>query len=71
MIESALANTNAALTDLHNVIVGHDAVHLDRNDCGGVGGCALMRAEVDAERTLLEALEALARHGIRVAIVSS
>jgi hypothetical protein len=67
----ALANANGALTDLSVVVRGHDAVHPDRNDCGGVGGCALMRAEVDAERVLLEVLQDLVRAGIRVALVSS
>jgi len=44
-----------------DVVRGHDAVHPDRNDCGGVGGCALMRAEHDAEVAIIAALVDRAR----------
>ena len=35
----------------------HDREHPDRNQCGGVGGCTMMRAAVDLEHTMLDALE--------------
>lgn len=51
------------------VIRGHDHVHPDRNDCGGVGGCALMRAEHDAETRVINRLEQFARTtGVKVTI---
>jgi hypothetical protein len=60
-----LANLEQSVLDSErqhaDVVVGHDAVHPDRNDCGGVGGCALMRAEVDAERRVIDTLQAIAR----------
>lgn len=34
----------------------HDAQHPDRNDCGGVGGCTMMRAAVDLEHQMIDAL---------------
>lgn len=34
----------------------HDAVHPDRDECGGVGGCAMMRRCVDLEHQLVDAL---------------
>lgn len=51
-----------------DVIVGHDAVHPDRDACGGVGGCALMRAEVDAEQDIRDRLEGLARKKVSVVV---
>lgn len=44
-----------------DVVRGHDAVHPDRNDCGGVGGCNLMRAEHDAEVEVIGRLVETAR----------
>lgn len=34
----------------------HDKMHPDRGDCGGVGGCPMMRAAVDAEHTMISLL---------------
>lgn len=51
-----------------DVVRGHDAVHPDRNDCGGVGGCALMRAEVATERDVLAALKTAARQSIKLTV---
>lgn len=55
-----------------DVVRGHDAVHPDRNDCGGVGGCALMRAEHDAQEAITDRLEHAARRGklLRFEVVS-
>lgn len=36
----------------------------DRNDCGGVGGCGLMRAEHDAEVEVIACLESAARQEV-------
>lgn len=60
-----LANADVALTDFCIVVAGHDGVHPDRSECGGLGGCALMRAEHDAEQELIEALLGLIRQGTR------
>lgn len=35
----------------------HDKQHPDRNVCGGVGGCPMMRAAHDLERRMQDALE--------------
>lgn len=46
-----------ALAERWRVIEGeHDRIHPDRNDCGGVGGCSMMRAAVDREHEMIEAL---------------
>lgn len=47
-----------------DVVIGHDAVHPDRNDCGGVGGCALMRAEHDAQEEVTDAVDRAVRRGL-------
>lgn len=44
-----------------DVIRGHDAVHPDRDVCGGVGGCGLMRAEAEIMEEIRDRLDALAR----------
>lgn len=53
-----------------DVVRGHDAVHPDRNDCGGFGGCALMRAEHDAEQEITDALVHTARAGVVLEITA-
>lgn len=35
----------------------HDRMHPDRNECGGVGGCTLMRAAADLEQQMITELE--------------
>lgn len=35
----------------------HDRIHPNRSDCGGVGGCTMMRAAHDRETEMIEALE--------------
>lgn len=44
-----------------DVVRGHDAVHPDRADCGGVGSCGLMRAEHEAEVEIINMLVRSAR----------
>lgn len=36
----------------------HDKQHPDRNSCGGVGGCTMMRAAHDLKWEMVEQLEA-------------
>ena len=35
----------------------HDREHPDRGECGGVGGCTMMRAAVDLEHRMVDALD--------------
>lgn len=50
-------NMARAIRDWENVLHGHDAVHPDRNACGGVGGCALMALEYDSRTKVVDMLE--------------
>ena len=36
---------------------GHDLVHPDRSQCGGVGACPAMRLAVDLEQSMIKWLE--------------
>ena len=63
------SNVAANLTiDLHalaDLIRAHDTVHPDRDLCGGVGRCLMMRAEASAEEDLLPRLvDAVIRYGL-------
>lgn len=51
-----------------DVVRGHDAVHRNRSDCGGIGACALMRAEHDAETEVNEWLDRAARHSVALTV---
>ena len=59
-MSTARSNVAANLTsDLHalaDLVRAHDTVHPDRDMCGGVGRCLMMRTEVDAETSLLPRL---------------
>jgi hypothetical protein len=35
----------------------HDRIHPNRDECGGVGGCTMMRVAVDLEQQMLAELE--------------
>lgn len=35
----------------------HDREHPDRNECGGVGGCTMMRVAHDLETRMMDVLE--------------
>lgn len=59
----AAENATGVIRQHADVVRGHDAVHPDRNECGGVGGCLLMRAEHDAETAVTDSLIYAARHG--------
>lgn len=54
-------NMARAIRDWENVLQGHDAVHPDRNVCGGVGRCALMNLEYDSRTKVMDMLEAQVR----------
>lgn len=62
--KTILDNLNANVRRHREVIVGHDAVHPDRNVCGGVGGCALMMTEHETEQAVIDQLEYAAREGL-------
>lgn len=34
----------------------HDRMHPDRGQCGGVGGCPMMRAAVELQHDMIDAL---------------
>lgn len=55
--------TADAIRQHRDIVRGHDAVHPDRSECGGVGMCGLMRAEVEAEQAITEYLAQQARRG--------
>jgi len=56
-------NTSLAVLDYTEIVVAHDAVHPDRDVCGGVGGCVLMMAEHEASEKVRDFLDSLARIG--------
>ena len=60
-VENVQTNLEGGFRQYMEVIRGHDAVHPDRDECGGVGGCALLRAECDAEDVVLRRLKDVAR----------
>lgn len=71
-MSTARSNVAANLTsDLHalaDLVRAHDTVHPDRDMCGGVGRCLMMRTELDAERSLLPRLvDAVIRYGLILA----
>jgi hypothetical protein len=41
----------------------HDEQHPDRDQCGGVGGCSMMRAATDLEHRMIDELEKWRSHG--------
>jgi hypothetical protein len=56
-------NASLAALDYVEVVMAHDAIHPDRNVCGGVGGCVLMMAEHEASEKVRGFLDSLARIG--------
>jgi len=56
-------NTSLAVLIYAEIVVAHDAIHPNRDVCGGVGGCALMMAEHEASETVRDYLDSLARIG--------
>lgn len=56
-------NASAAVRDYVEVVMAHEAIHPDRNVCGGVGGCVLMMAEHEASEKVRDFLDSLAHIG--------
>jgi galactokinase len=56
-------NASLAVQAYVEVVMAHDAVHPDRNVCGGVGGCVLMMAEHEASEKVRDFLDSLAHIG--------
>ena len=55
---STYGNTFDRLAEEWSVIENaHDREHPDRNECGGVGGCTMMRVATDLEHKMVDALE--------------
>ena len=54
-------NASDLLRQYRDVLRGHDHVHPDRNACGGIGRCALLRAESDLTDELLELIRTASR----------
>lgn len=71
MSDHTAENLTERIRQHADVVRGHDAVHPDRDACGGVGGCALMRAEHDAEQDVIEALEHAARRKVAVVVMNA
>ena len=62
------ANLTSDLHALADLVRAHDTLHPDRDLCGGVGRCLMMRTEVDAETSLLPRLvDAVIRYGLILA----
>lgn len=53
---------------LRDIVRGHDAVHPDRSECGGVGTCRLLKAEVQLETEIVANLTDLARQDVELDI---
>ena len=56
-------NASLAVQDYVEVVMAHDAVHPNRDVCGGVGGCVLMMAEHEASEKVRDFLDSLAHVG--------
>lgn len=61
---------NLLLGDWTNTVRAHDLIHPDRFECGGVGGCLLMRTEHDARVAVTDAIEEATREGLTVAVTA-
>lgn len=61
-------NLNLALKNYTNVVLAHDHVHPDRDECGGVGGCALMMTEHTVGEDVQDGIEYAARSGFNIGV---
>lgn len=62
-------NYESELNQLLDLYVAHDRVHPDKDQCGGVGRCLMMRTEVSAEQDLEGMLRQIAHLGhVRVTL---
>jgi hypothetical protein len=66
VLENQAANLTDELNQYLTLLRAHDSVHPGRNDCGGVGGCLLLRAEVDQENEITDLLTQLAGYGTAI-----
>lgn len=64
----AVENLVEQIRQRATVLVAHDAVHPDRDECGGVGACRLMMAEVEAKDDVVQYLDMLARCGVEITL---
>jgi len=65
-----VASYEAALETLMDLYQAHDRQHPDKDQCGGVGTCLMMRTEVDSEQELERMLREIAGEGIRLQITA-
>lgn len=64
-----VANLTDELNQYLDLARGHAAVHPDRNQCGGVGGCLMLRTEVDQLHEIEDTyLAGIAAAGYRLVI---
>ena len=61
-------NLNWKIGQQRDLILGHDHVHPERDVCGGVGGCLMLRAEVDIEVEIQNHLLDAYRRGYEVKV---
>jgi len=68
MIKQIVLSYEASLQTLMDLYEAHDKQHPDKDQCGGVGSCLMMRTEVEAEQELERMLRGMAGEGIRLQI---
>lgn len=67
--DNLVAGLQDAIRQHADVVVAHDHVHADRGTCGGLGACALMRAEHDAEEEITDRIRLCARGKVGLTVV--
>ena len=63
-----VSSYEAALQTLMDLYQAHDKQHPDKDECGGVGRCLMMRTEVEAEQGLERMLRQMASEDIRLQV---
>lgn len=64
-----VANFEDELNQYLDLVEAHSKLHPDRDQCGGIGACLMMRTEVDQENELTETyLRQLADSGVRLTV---
>lgn len=61
-------NLEAELNTLLDLYQAHDSVHPDKNVCGGVGACLMMRTESEQEDEITETYLRQIAHRYRLRI---
>ena len=59
MNKNLIENAENRILNYLEFIEAHDAVHPDRNVCGGVGGCRLLHGEVRVGEELFDMFRSL------------